>query len=464
MSNPQSSASLHLHPMYPYRWLILLLVSITMAASYYFYDMLAPIKSELQKHLGITSAHYGFIMFTYSIPNGFLLLAALGGMILDRFGIRRTGSLFVVLMTLGATITALATSDTFRDHSLVFRLLQRSFPAWSPSFVLMSLGFFLFGLGAETSLVVINTVIVKWFRGAQLATALAVNLSIARAGSGLSYNLAPWLSDKYDWNGPVFFAALLMCIGLLTFAVYLLFDRRYDRQAKTIMPPTSEEKFRFRDVLPLFSNRGFIYITLVCMAFYSVFFPFMKYAPDMLLNTFHFTEARSGHISSLMAWGMVVFTPLFGLYTDLKGRSASLMLVGSATMLITIGLFTFTRLSPSVLMIACGMVFSLIPAAMWPSVARIVDPSKIGTAYGVMFSFQNLVFGVVNWVLGLILDATNPHVTPELLEQGKATYDYTETMFFVLIISVVSLYFSWRLVKINRRFGLGLERPSVADR
>ena len=60
-----------------------------------------------------------------------------------------------------------------------------------------------------------------------------------------------------------------------------------------------------------------------------------------------------------------------------------------------------------------GIAFSLIPAVMWPSVAYIVDQSKLGTAYGLMTMIQNIGLAGFNLLIGWSNDhwhasATNP--------------------------------------------------------
>jgi MFS family permease len=47
-----------------------------------------------------------------------------------------------------------------------------------------------------------------------------------------------------------------------------------------------------------------------------------------------------------------------------------------------------------------GIAFSVIPAIMWPSVAYIVQQSKLGTAYGLMTMIQNIGLAGFNLLIG----------------------------------------------------------------
>ncbi len=387
------------------RWGIMLLVSFTMAANYYFYDALSPLKELMTELLGFTSSDYGFFVAAYSVPNVFLAMAVIGGIILDKIGIRITGFAFVLFMVLGGCITAYGSTDYFNSGGIGYHFMNSFAPAYSPTLKVMTLGFFLFGLGAETSIVVISKIIVKWFKGKELALALGLNLAIARLGMAAALIVSPLL-EGLTW--PIWLGTILLTIGLLAFAVYMIFDVKIDRQLK-VTKIEEEESFRFSDLGKLVTNPSFIYITLLCVTFYSAVFPFVKYAPDMMVNKWGVSRETSGFITSLLPFGTMVFTPLFGWFCDKKGRSASLMIYGSILLIIVHLMFALTTITPYIPMFILGIGFSLVPAAMWPSVAKIVDEPKIGTAYGLMFSVQNIGLWAFPMLIGMVLDYYNPN-------------------------------------------------------
>jgi MFS family permease len=444
-----------------YRWLILLLIASVQAANYYFYDAISPLKRLLEENFQFTNTDFGLFVSAYSIPNIFLLMCIWGGIILDRLGIRRTGFLFVALMTAGAFVTAYGASEGFSNGGPFHGLFSSFLTEYSPELKMMLLGRFLFGLGAETSIVVVSKVIVKWFKGKELALAFGLKIGIARSGSWAAFYFSPILALNSDhWTFAIWFAAILLAIALLFFLVYSIFDYRIDRQINESTQLREEDRFHLNDLVKLVTNRSFIFVTLLCMTFYSAVFPFQSFAPDFFLNKFGVSQEMSGKIASVLSIGTVIFTPLVGFLVDRRGRSASLMIVGSL-MLVGIHLsFAFTSVSPVFLMVMLGIAFSLVPAAMWPSVAKIVEEKRIGTAYGTMFAIQNLGLWAFPLLIGRVLDWTNPGVTPAMVTRGEAAYDYTYAILMLAMLGILGLAFAILLKREDRRSGYGLELPT----
>ena len=442
------------------RWAMMLLVSLLMGANYYFYDAVSPLKSILQEHLNFSSQDYGIVAGFYAFPNTFLLMAILGGIILDKLGIRPTGFLFAIFMLIGAVLTAYGATDYFNNGGIGYALMNSFWPAYSPALKMMALGMLIFGLGAETSIVVTSKILVKWFKGYEIALAFAINLGIARIGTALAFNVSPRLVMPDFWTFPIWFAVMLLLIGFLAFLIYMMFDVKLDRQIKSsVKLLDAEEKFKLADLGKLFSNRSFLYIAFLCVTFYAAVFPFLKYAPDFFYHKFGISRAASGDIASLLPYGTVLFTPLFGWFVDKRGKSASLMIYGSLLLVVVHLLFALTDFNPYVLMVLLGIAFSLVPAAMWPSVAKLVPEYRIGTAYGAMFSLQNLGLFAIPILAGYILDKTNPGVTPEAIEAG-ATLVYTPTMLMFVGFGIIGFLFALLLKWNDKSSGYGLELPS----
>lgn len=434
-----------------FRWSMLLLVSLLMAANYYFYDALTPIKSILSEHLGFSSTDYGIVQGFYAFPNTFLLMAILGGVILDRIGIRITSLVFVIFMLIGAWLTLYGASGVYNNGGPGYAFMGSFFPRFSPSVKMMALGMLFFGLGAETSIVAFNKIIVKWFKDREIALAFAINLGIARFGTALAIKLGPRFAQQ-DWRMPIWFGALLLTIAFLTFIIYLVNDYRLDRQIRNANPVTDEsEKFRISDITNLFKVRSFIYITLLCVTFYAAFFPFLKYAPDFFLNKYSVSQETSGDITFWLPIGTVLFTPVFGWLVDNRGRAASLMILGSLILIAVHLTFAFTHANPYILCILLGIAFSLVPAAMWPSVARIVSENRLGTAYGIMFSLQNLGLFAIPILAGYVLDITNKNIA------AGTALNYTPTMILFSGLGVVALVFAFLLKHDDKTSGYGLE-------
>lgn len=440
-----------------FRWMILVMVSLTMAANYYFYDALSPLKQYMGEMLGFSSTDYGRFISAYSFPNVFLAMAVLGGIIADKLGIRITGTTFVFFMLAGSVLTAYGASGYYNSGGFGYHFFSSFLTQFSPPLKMMFLGYFLFGLGAETSIVVITKVVVKWFKGKELALALGTNLAIARLGAAMSLNVTPLLVEPV-WTRPIWFGAMLLAMGFLLFLLYTYFDRRLDQQKHISIK--DEEKFRISDIFKLLTNKSFIYITLLCVTFYSAVFPFIKFAPDLLQNKFGLSLSRASFITSVVYYACIIFTPLFGWFADKKGKSASLMILGSLVLILVHLSLSLTRITPYIPMFMLGMAFSLIPAAMWPSVAKIVSESHLGTAYGLMFSIQNLGLWAFPILIGTVLDRSNPGVTAEVVASGQAVYDYTNPILMLALLGLFGLLFAFLLRKEDKTSGYGLELPN----
>jgi len=208
------------------RWGILLLVGFILSVNYYFYDAFSTLKDLLTREFSFTNTHYGLFVSFYSIPNTFLLMAVLGGIMLDKVGIRRTGFMFIFFMAFGAFLTAYGASEGYGAGGVGYGFMSSILPKYSPELKMMLLGRFFFGLGAETSIVVVSKILVKWFKGKDLALAFGLKVAFGRLGTFAAYQLSPVLAleDGSKLTTAVWLAAILVCIGLLAFMVYILFD------------------------------------------------------------------------------------------------------------------------------------------------------------------------------------------------------------------------------------------------
>lgn len=434
------------------RWGILILVGFILSVNYYFYDAFSTLKDLMTREFGFSNTDYGLFVSFYSIPNTFLLMAVVGGIILDKIGIRRTGFMFVFFMAFGAFLTAYGASKAYTSGGLGYGLMQSFLPSYSPELKMMLLGRFFFGLGAETSIVVVSKILVKWFKGKDLALAFGLKVGFGRLGTFAALQLSPVLADSgAHLDTAIWLAAILCMSGLLAFMVYMLFDMKLDRQIGQSEMNRSTEKFKIKDVFGLISNKAYLFISIICVTFYSAVFPFNAFAPDFLFNEFGMSYELSGRIASILPLGTLLFTPLFGFLIDRHGKAASAMILGSLVLLLVHMSFTFTSVNPAIPMFSLGVAFSLVPAAMWPSMVRLVDDKQIGTAYGLMYSIQNLGLWGVPLLAGMILDKTNP--------VGTETLNYTPTMLLFIGLSFLGLIFALLLKYQDKRKGYGVDLP-----
>ena len=453
------------------RWSMLALISISMMCGYIITDVVAPLKTMLeQPPLSWDSYDYGVFTSGYGWLNVFLLMLIFGGIILDRMGIRFTGTTSILVMIAGTAIKFWAISTTFADPmiSLPLGLVMKK------QVLFAALGFAIFGVGVEMVGITANKAVVKWFTGKELALAMGMNTAMGRIGTLLALNFAPKIAVHFQTSAlaerfnpvsiPVLFGLGLLVIGLLTFLVYGVFDRKLDREISD-SEAAPEEPFSFRDIGLIATNSGFWLITILCILFYSAVFPFLKYAPDFMFQKFGIPLERAGEIPSLLPLGTLFLTPLFGSLYDHKGRGATIMLIGSALLVMVHVLFSVPMLDSTwiavVLIVVLGIAFSLVPSAMWPSVAKIIPINRLGTAYSVIFWVQNIGLSGVPLLIGWVLDKYCK--TGEMLVNGVVTptYDYSYPMMIFAGFGVLSIFFALLLKRDDRKKGYGLELPNI---
>jgi len=289
-----------------------------------------------------------------------------------------------------------------------------------------------------------------------MAFAFSLMTIIARMGTAAVLILSPVLIEAgTGWTTSLWGSAFLMLLGLLLLLVYLAFDRRMPDA-----PPAAAADFQSHEITGLLKNRSFVFICLLCVMFYSAFFPFLSFLPDLLHNKFQLSLRLSGALSSLMIWGTIVFIPLVGWFVDNKGKIASLLLYGSGMLFLSHLILAATKVTPYLAIVVLGLAFTLVPAALWPAVPRIVDERRVGTAYGIMTWTQSLGILTFPYLAGRITDLSNPGVTSGMIRAGRAGLDYTNTSLMFAGLGIMSFVFALMLKKEDsRKSGFGLELP-----
>jgi len=451
------------------RWTALALVSLTLLAGYFFADVMSPLKTMIfeSQELGWSNQGYGLYTGAYSWFNVFFGMLIIGGIILDRAGIRLTGTVFSAVMILGGLLNYYALTDVFLNGGPGYALLDSFFRSFSPSVKMASLGYALFGVGVEILGVTGSRIVVKWFKGKEMALAMALQVSFGRLGMLWVFYHAPRLAgQEQNIARPVAFGVFLLVVGLLTYLMYSVMDLKLDRQESIDLSDEAEE-FHFVDVGKLLLNRAFIYISMLCVLFYSAVFPFMKYAPDLMVNKFGVDLGTAGDIPSLLPLGTMIITPIVGLFLDYKGKSASIMIVGSFLLIVVHLGFAFGPSSQMLamgLMMLLGISFSLVPGAMWPAIPKIVSEQYLGSAYSLIFWIQNWGLMAVPWIIGYSLDATNPGVAEQIRNKVPgAHFDYTAPLALLVVTGVLGLIFAILLKREDSRKNYGLELPNKTE-
>ncbi len=382
------------------RWAALFLVSLPMMGNYYIYDSINPMADIFSRQLGFSDQNIGWMNAIYS--DAAILTLLIGGIIIDRIGTRKAIFIFSTLCLAGAVLTGM-----------------------SKNLFIMLSGRAVLGLGAESLIVAITTSLAKWFKGKELSFALGLNLLIARLGSVGADRSPSWASWAFYPNGPrtepslsgpmmIAIGAGMLCVVGAIFYYWL--EKRSERRYE-FGKAGETDKLDIRQGLKF--SRSYWLITGLCIAFYSAIFPFRTFAVKFFMHT-HFAGLppdaaleQAGYFNSILPLSAMIATPLFGLLVDKVGRRSFFMMIGSILLMPVFLIMAYTEISLWIPIIMMGISFSLIPAVMWPSVAYIVEPKRLGTGYALMTLIQQIGFFAFNWAIGYANDisgagANNP--------------------------------------------------------
>lgn len=442
------------------RWIALGVISFTMLCGYYLTDVMAPLKPMLEKELLWNSTEYGFFTSAYGWFNVVLLMLIIGGIILDKMGVRFTGKMATIVMVLGTAVKYWAISTDSLDGSEIFGMKTQA--------VIAGLGFATFGFGVEVAGITVSKIIVKWFKGKEMALAMGLEMATARMGTGLALATSVPIARAFGHvSAPVLVCLIMLCIGMISFFLYTIMDKKLDKSLEAAGQGTNEEEesFRVRDIIYIITNRGWWYLAILCVLFYSSVFPFLKYASDLMVNKFGLEPSIAGLIPGMLPFGTILLTPLFGNVYDRKGKGASIMIIGAILLIFVHAMFSIPFLSQTpvaiFLIIVLGIGFSLVPSAMWPSVPKIIPEKQLGSAYALIFWVQNWGLMGVPLLIGWVLDKyciTGTH----LVDGAEVpSYNYTLPMMIFTGFGVLALIFALLLKAEDKKKGYGLEMPNI---
>ena len=457
------------------RWTALILIALAMFFGYMFVDVMSPLQALVEKQRGWTPGIFGTYAAAEYILNvcGFLILA---GIILDKMGVRFTGILSTSMMLGGATIKYIGISDWFQSSAFC-EWLGSWWTAMPGSAKMAALGFMIFGCGCEMAGTTVSKAIAKWFKGKEMALAMGIEMAIARVGVFAIFSISPIIASKFGTiAAPVGFCTVLLLVGVINFIAFSVMDRKFDAQlaaaGEADDAPVEDEEFHISDLGKIFGSLSFWVVALLCVLYYSAIFPFQRYGANMLqCNLNGITPEAAANIFRWFPIGAAIITPFLGNFLDRKGKGATMLIYGALLLIVCHLIFAFLLpvTHSSVLayatIVILGISFALVPAALWPSVPKIIDEKILGSAYCLIFWVQNIGLCFVPKLIGSVLESSNAANTAVLAAKEAGAefipYDYTVPLVIFAGFGIAALLIAIYLKVLDRKRGLGLELPNI---
>jgi MFS family permease len=353
------------------------LVALASFGNFYVYDSIGPVADLLQSGLGFSDTQIGTLNAIYSLPNVVLILV--GGVVADRIGAGKTMFATSVVCFLGAVLTAM-----------------------SPTFSVMAAGRLLYGIGAETFSIGTLAAVTRFYPRQHTALMMGVTLGVGRAGSWMA-DLSPTVfkaTYAAGWQPPLVLAAGIAATSLLTSALYWVVEKK---AASGEQAEAQAQPFVARDLLKF--GTAYWYLLLLCVLWYGVILAFRStFAIKYFQQAHGLSLEEAGQINAHVFLAALFATPAFGWLCDRLGRYAGLLALGAGLLPISLIIMASGTGGLGVATVLIGISYSLVPAAMWPLVSRIVEPKKFGTAIGFMWVIQNAGIAGANMVAGWLND------------------------------------------------------------
>jgi len=386
------------------RWLVLVCGCSIAFSNYYNYDIPAALITNIKRDLMISDIQYNMLYSVYSLPNVLLPLA--GGILLDRIGINKSFLMFVSAMLVGQFTVAVG--------------------MYSDSYTCMLVGRFIYGVGAESTTVANNSLMIEWFKNKEMGMAMGLATAIGRLGSVVNYQVSPVLG-KSDLSLAFFGGVGLCCVQLLSVVLVIYLDNRWQSQQKGLVQIKSSNDdainfARLIDFQPIFW-----YLVASCVLCYGCMFPFMNVASDFFQTKWGVSLPIANDYLSIPFSMASIGIPLFGILVDKYGFREWFILSATLGFTFSHTCMGFTMMSPVPSLVVMGLCYCMYCGAMWPSAALLVDPNdQIGTGLGLITAIQNCGLTIFPLMVGYL----------------KQQYSYKAVEVLFILLGLIGIIFA----------------------
>ncbi|MEE8433280.1 MAG: MFS transporter, partial [bacterium] len=302
------------------RWLVLAVLVFARTGVGVLFIAVAALMPFIKADLGLNYTEVGILLGIFMISGVFLSLPS--GMIATRLGDR--GALWIGMASLLASSVLVA---------------------WSPTFAVALIGRLMGGLGAVFITVIASKIVIDWFTGKEIATAMSLLGVTWPIGFGLGMSLLPLLNGWMGWRMALLLTGALPVLAfLLTLTVPLTASSTTvsSTTGPSTEPPSAPrsapqaageaEGAVPRKPLWVIGKKEFWVILTASLAWPLMngggYISFTSYAPLLLIERGS-TPAAATAVISLQSWIFVLTIPIFGFVADRTGRGDLMYWLGT---------------------------------------------------------------------------------------------------------------------------------------
>jgi predicted MFS family arabinose efflux permease len=360
---------------------MLLVLFIARTAMAFQFQSVASTAPFLVDAFAIDFTWLGTLIGLYMLPGIFIALP--GGMLGQRFGAKNLVLAGLLLMALGGALMGVSTS-----------------------FLTVSVGRLISGVGAVLFNVLMTKMIADWFAGREIVTAMAILVTSWPVGLALGLLVFTPLAVSQSWNAVMHVAALIALASLLLVALIYR-----DPPGAPAGLSLGLNLTLTRDEWLFVSLAGSIWTT------YNVgFIVLISFLPE-LFTAHGYSITGAGRVVSFLGWMLIPTTPLAGYFAE-RLQQPNLFLIGG---------FLIAGLAAAVLPFADDPIiaFSIIAAVIGAPAglimalpAKALRPQNRASGMGIYFTFYYAGMACLPGLAGMARDLTTSPAAPALFAAG----------------------------------------------
>jgi MFS family permease len=352
------------------RWVILFIAFLAAFAFIFSMQAMPPLMSAIMEEYHITHATASLLILVVALPAVFLSIP--GGVFVDKYGVKKLGSIGLFLICIGGLVSAFSTSYMF-----------------------LIIGRTVIGLGGAITFVSAFTLVAQTFSMGERGLAMGIfglNMPLATI---ISFNILGRIEFAYTWRSSLF---IPLMTSVVVFFIWIVFITE-----RPVSLKENRSQFSFSGL----RNLQIWILGFIWASFNMAAISFTTWGPKLFEDFWGMLSTHSNFLASLLMFGALV-TPLTGYVSDRLGKHRLLIVIPSVGM--AISFFLIPALSGEglfLLVVFLGLISAFIPPAVFALPPEILDKNSVGLGYGVLNTCLNVGVIVGPLIVGVVIDITH---------------------------------------------------------